>query len=323
MAVGGRRHPNAISTGDLSQRTGFAPGGGDTDLATAPAANAAGVHNVYVASLTGGDVTVSASQNGGRTWTSNELGATVPADDREWIAASGAGTSYTSYHNLATGLQIIVNEGTLQNGVPTSVQTYPAINPAKTDIYLGTAADNEIGNIAVNQKTGAVFQIFAGCPPSPTAVVNCSGFNTVYMAVGTPQGTTVAGQPVLSFRDHVVYKNPSSSANLANNFPNVAVDAAGNVYASWSDGKNVFAAVSTDHGRTWSPPMKVNTGSAATPIYPWLAAGACGKVDLVYYGTPAAQNYQACTSTSGPYNCQNEPWHVFFAQNLAATGNGG
>src|SRR5258708_24648431 len=47
--------------------TGLAPGGGDTDLATAPVKNAAGRHNVYVASLTLGSVTVSLSQDGGDT----------------------------------------------------------------------------------------------------------------------------------------------------------------------------------------------------------------------------------------------------------------
>src|SRR5207237_9447498 len=45
--------PNGVSR---SNNTGFAPGGGDTDLATAPVANTAGYYNVYVASLSLADV---------------------------------------------------------------------------------------------------------------------------------------------------------------------------------------------------------------------------------------------------------------------------
>jgi hypothetical protein len=313
--------PNAISA--VSGATGLAPGGGDTDLAVAPVKNgtsSTSQNNVYVASLTLGDVTVSGSQDGGKTWQSNELSATVPGDDREWIAAAGASGYDLSYHAIAAGNQIIVNQGGLVNGVPASVATYDAINPAQPDIYAATLNGNEIGNIAVDQRTGDVYQVFVGCPPGLTQVLTCSSYSTAYMAVGTPTGVSAAGQPVLSFTDYVIHQgNPS--VGLDNNFPTVAVDAAGNVYAAWSDDHNVSVSYSTSHGQKWSAPVRANSGSATTAIYPWLAAGQSGKVDLVYYGTPAAANYQTCSST-GTYTCQNEPWHVYFAQNLSVLGGG-
>ena len=300
--------PNAISSANASGDTGVAPGGGDTDLAVAPVKNTAtsnGQYNVYVASLTLGDVTVSLSQDGGLTWSSNELGASVPGDDREWIAAYGPSTYYVSCHSLGTGDQVIVNEGSVVSGTPTSVQTYDAIDPAQTDIYLGTEEDNEIGNIAVDQASGRVYQVFAGCPPSPTAIATCPELNTIYMAVGTPTGQTAGGEPILSFTDSIVYEDPNPNASLANNFPNVAVDGAGNVYAAWSDDQNVYVSASTDHGTDWSSPVRVNSGSAATAIYPWMAAGAAGEVDMVYYATPASANFQSCSSgTPGPYDLQ-------------------
>lgn len=40
--------PNEVSS-TTGGTTGFAPGGGDTDLATAPAKNSSGTYNVYVA----------------------------------------------------------------------------------------------------------------------------------------------------------------------------------------------------------------------------------------------------------------------------------
>ena len=300
--------------------TGFAPGGGDTDLATAPAKNSSGTDNVYVASLTLGSVTVSLSQDGGRTWANDITSATVPGDDREWIAAAGAGGFYLSYHAAGAGDEIVVNQGQVVAGQPATAQTYDAINPAQTSIYLGTVEDNEIGNIAVDPATGDVYQVFVGCPPSATAIVTCPSFSTAYLAVGVP--TTTSGVTTLAFTDYVIFQSPDTSASFGNNFPAIAVDKAGNLYATWSDDQNVFLAFSTDHGQHWSKPKRVNHGSAATTaIYPWLTAGQAGKVDLVFYGTPAAANFQTCGQT-GTFTCQNEPWTVFFAQNLNVLGGG-
>jgi hypothetical protein len=319
QAYGSLPQPNEESSA-TGGTTGFAPGGGDTDLATAPVKNSAGTFNVYVASLTLGNVTVSLSQDGGHTWANDVTSATVPGDDREWIAAAGPGGFYLSYHAVGAGDEIVVNQGQVVAGQPATAQTYDAINPAQTNIYLGTVDDNELGNITVDPATGDVYQVFAGCPPSPTAVVSCSALNTMYMAVGVP--STSNGVTTLAFTDYVVYQSASAAAGFANNFPAAAVDAAGNVYATWSDDQNVYLAFSTDHGQHWSKPGKVNHGTAAsTAIYPWLTAGAPGKVDLVFYGTPAGGNYQTC-GQNGKYTCQNEPWSVFFSQNLNVLGGG-
>jgi hypothetical protein len=312
--------PNAISSGNVSNTTGLAPGGGDTDLATAPVKNLLGTYNTYVASLTAGSVTVSLSQDSGSSWKSNNLGATVPADDREWISASGADIFFLSYHNEATGAQIIVNEGTVVNGTPVSVQTYDAISDPS--ILAADTLGNEIGNMAIDQKTGNVYQIFAGCPAGVTSAVTCQNLNVAYMAVGTPTGASVSGAPVLSFHDDVIYTDPNSSASLANNFPNVAVDNAGNVYAAWSDDQNVFVATSSTQGKTWSKPVRINSGNATTAIFPWMTALNAGQVDLVYYGTPELSNYQSCATSSPNDPCQTEPWYVFMSQNLKAINNG-
>ncbi|HWF82862.1 MAG TPA: hypothetical protein VN695_19975 [Streptosporangiaceae bacterium] len=311
--------PNEVSS-TSGGTTGLAPGGGDTDLATAPAKNATGRYNVYVASLTLGSVTVSLSQDGGATWANDVTAAKVPGDDREWIAAAGASGFYLSYHAISAADEIVVNQGQVVAGQPTTVQSYDAINPAQTDIYLGTVDDNEIGNIAVDPRTGDVYQIFVGCPPSATEIVSCADFDTAYMAVGVP--STTGGVTTLSFTDYVISQNSNAAAGFGNNFPAVAVDTAGNVYATWSDDQNVYLAFSTDDGQVWSTPRRVNQGSSATTaIFPWLTAGRPGKVDLTYYGTPAAANFQTCGQT-GQFNCMNEPWSVFFAQNLNVLGGG-
>jgi hypothetical protein len=91
--------PNQTSA---TSDTGFAPGGGDTDIAAATAPNPSGQYNVYVSSLTLANVDVSTSTDGGATWSLNPIGATIPGDDRPWIAASGASKVCVSYHDVAT-----------------------------------------------------------------------------------------------------------------------------------------------------------------------------------------------------------------------------
>src|SRR5436190_1185568 len=100
---GGLHYTALESPNQLSQAAGgVGPGGGDTDLSTAPDANANGIHNVYVASLSLANVTVSTSQDGGKTWSKNVLSATIPGDDREWIAADQASKVCISYHDIVT-----------------------------------------------------------------------------------------------------------------------------------------------------------------------------------------------------------------------------
>jgi hypothetical protein len=66
----GLHYTTLVSPNGVSQTndTGFAPGGGDTDLAVAPDKNASGFYNVYVASLSLVNVDVSTSTDGGATW---------------------------------------------------------------------------------------------------------------------------------------------------------------------------------------------------------------------------------------------------------------
>lgn len=85
-----------------TSNNGFAPGGGDTDVAVAPVVNSSGFYNVYVASLSLANIDVSTSTNGGSTFTLNPVSALVPGDDREWVAADGASKVCVSYHDVAT-----------------------------------------------------------------------------------------------------------------------------------------------------------------------------------------------------------------------------
>jgi len=74
---------------------------------------------------------------------------------------------------------------------------------------------------------------------------------------------------------------------LLNLFPAVATDRAGNVYIAWIDGANfhLYYAFSTDQGRKWSAPVKVNSGPAVTNEFDWAQGGSAGTLALAWYAT--------------------------------------
>src|SRR5437867_2534527 len=144
--------PNQVSK---TNTTGFAPGGGDTDLAVAPVKNAAGFYNVYVASLNLANVDVSTSADGGKTWKLNPTGATIPGDDREWIAADGASKVCISYHDVAT-FNIDVNCSADAGA------TFSQLGTAIDANHLWLIDNNQIGNLAIDPASHIIYQVFDG-----------------------------------------------------------------------------------------------------------------------------------------------------------------
>jgi len=288
--------------GSSSNNTGFAPGGGDTDLATAPAKNLLGNYNVYVASLSLANVDVSTSTDGGATWTLNPVAATIPGDDREWIAADGASKVCISYHDAAT-FNIDVNCST--NAGAAFTQLGDAIDPAHAFLIN----NNEIGNLTIDPTSHTIYQLFSGIDNAgevPGSQAGTVGYHDVWVAVSTDGGQ--------SFTDHVVYSNPDPSVAYGHQFVNLSLDKAGNGYAVYSDNHNLFYSYSTNQGQAWSKPVQVNSGPSATAIMPWSVAGDAGKLDVVWYGT----SYYSPGVAPDSYP-STAAWNVYFAQNLSAT----
>jgi len=299
---GGRHYatldcPNCLSN---ANNTGFAPGGGDTDLATAPVRNTGGFYNVYVASLTLGNIDVSTSTDGGSSWLLNATSATIGGDDREWIAADGASKVCISYHDVFT-FNLDVN-CSLNAGL-----TFTQLGSAIDASHLFLLQNNGSGNLAIDPSNHVIYQVFDGIHDAGDLVCNQTAdcMHTVWIAVSTDGGRT--------FTDHVVYNNPVQTANYNHQFVNVSIDKAGNVYAVFTDNHNVFYSFSTNHGTTWSGPFQVNKIPANTAIFPWSAAGNSGQIDIVYYGT----SYFNASLTPDNYP-SSAAWYVYFAQNLDA-----
>src|SRR5579864_7887214 len=303
----GKNYTGLVSpdAGSQSNNSGFAPGGGDTDLATAPTKNANGLYNVYVASLSLANVDVSTSMDGGKTWTLNPIGATIPVDDREWIAADGASKVCISYHDVAT-FNIDVNCST------NAGLTFTQLGEAFDTNHAWLAQNNSTGNLVIDPNNHYVYQTFSGIANS--GEVACStqgtcGYHVVWMAVSTDGGKT--------FTDHMVYNNPNTTVSYGHQFVNMSIDREGNLYSVFSDNHNVFYSFSKNHGTTWSSPVQVNKSPSNTAIMPWSVANKGGHIDIVWYGTSF---YDGVTIPDNyPLSAS---WFVYMAQNLSATGSG-
>lgn len=302
-SIDGGLHYKALeSPNQISQTAGgVAPGGGDTDLATAPDLNGSGRHNLYVASLSLANVTVSTSQDGGNTWSKNVLSATVPGDDREWIAADQGTKVCVSYHDAAT-FNIDVNCSFDAGASFTQVGT--AIDPE----HLYLIDENEIGNLTIDPSSHVVYQAFSGIANASEAALP-GNYHAVWIGVSRDGGQT--------FTDYTVYINQDISVNYGHQFVNVSVDRAGTVYMVYSDDHNLYYSFSTDHGVTWTGPFLVNATPSATAIMPWSVACAPGELDVVWYGT----SYYDSAAAPGGYPA-SAAWYVFFSQNRDAASAG-
>jgi hypothetical protein len=293
--------PNA---GSSANNTGFAPGGGDTDLAVAPDKNAAGFYNVYVASLSLVNIDVSTSTDAGATWRLSPVTTPETADDREWIAADTNNKVCISYHNGPQGITV----GCSPNAGLTFTQFATALDAS----HAFQISENSIGNLAIDPASHTIYQTYSGittaaetaCAPQLGAVAGTCDYHGVYMAVSTDGG--------LTFTDYPVYVNPDATVGYGHQFVNVSVDRAGNVYSVYTDDHHVYYSFSKDHGKTWTGPFLVS-GSAGTQIFPWSSAGDAGKLDIVYYQTPYYDG--ATTPDSYPSSAS---WTVGFAQSLTA-----
>lgn len=294
--------PNAASS---SQDTKVSPGGGDTDLAVAPALNSAGNYNVYVASLNLANVDVSTSTNEGKTWKLNPTSATIPVDDREWIAADSASKVCISYHDIATSnidVDCSYDAGT----------TFTQVSSAFDSSHLFLINNNMIGNLMIDPASHIIYQTFSGIHDASEVAcgeAGTCGYHTVWMAVSTDGGKT--------FTDHIVYNNPNTKVSYGHQFVNVSIDNAGNVFSVYSDNHNIHYSYSTNHGTGWTGNVQVNKSGANTAIFPWSVANRAGHIDIVYYGT----SYYDGTNPPDNYP-MSATWFAYMAQNLSATTSG-
>lgn len=245
--------------------------------------------SLYYSELYLGNVILAKYVDHGRTlagWT--VLGQTTTGVDRQWIAVgepSAAGNHEMWVNTFDIG------RGVRQYYTPDALLV-PATAP--NSVNSNTAMSGPSVPPAYDPLSGYVY-----------STINDAGSFWLKRSSAAP--VDVATPAMQAWRIAAV-------GDAANQFPSVAVDDAGSVHAAWSQDVGggvfeVFVASSTDHGVTWSAPLRVSAGGLN--VYPWMDAGSAGGVVVAWYHSDGTGNPET----------DEGPWRVQVAQGRDVTGS--
>jgi hypothetical protein len=343
-------------------------GGGDTELGVDSAAH------LYFNDLTLANFSVSRSDDDGVTFTCSNTGVPDAGVDRQWYAIDGdptnGGTLYLANDEIGPGGVNCGNGigGTAGNNVlvmyrsPASAALGAtaglAFGPANHITAVGSCDEGIMGNDEISSMATTT-GVNGGVLPLPVKHIYVIHDNNALNQIRMGRCFPVAfGVPVANVSDpsglnctDLLVKDLNAgggSFRTGANFPTMAIDKSGNLYAVWEQAptdanSNVIGdtvlmySFSTNEGNTWSTPIQIDTsgspdGVLHNNVFAWIAAGDDGRVNVAWYGTTGLSNPNdpTCGQTAsippqppsrninGPDSTTGALWSLWFAQSLNA-----
>ncbi len=253
-------------------------------------------------------VQVSRSTNGGATWQTpviaREDTSTTVLNDKEWIT-----TDPTNGNNAYLVWDRLVSPST--NANPSAFVHSPAFrgpawfskttdggvtwSPSKV-IYDPGEKNQTIDNEIVVPKAGpAAGTLFDGF----TLILNKGGKGNhprtaldVAMIHSTDGGTTWSGPTIISPLVDAPVSINGQPVRTGDTLPQFTSDpSTGNLYVAWQDGRfsstgqaKVAFSESSDGGRTWSTPIRIDQSPGDTPAFtPQITVNSDGTIGVSYY----------------------------------------
>ena len=251
---------------------------------------------VYTSEINLANIAVSKSSDGGQSFAlQNFFGQTV--SDRQWKAADQKDELYIVGNAFAGGTFPNDPVGNTGHFLYKSVDGGKNFSPGLED-------GNGLGDIQVDPRTGTLYETYyGGTTLSMAAYRDIRG--KADLDGQAPDVKTIAG-----------------GVSMLGHWPSFALDGEGNLYVTWDESGDgaraagVYFATSTDEGRTWSSPTRVDTGDK-TNIWPWLTVGDRGRVAIAYLEADVAlPNHNA--EIPGDHG-----WRIIAAQTLDGLGCAG
>src|SRR5438067_2076045 len=325
-------------------------GGGDTETGVDSAGH------LYFADLTLANFSTSRSDDQGATFTCSNTGVPDTVVDRQWYAFDGdptnGGSIYLTNDEIGPGMPSCPG-ATIVGNVLVMYRSPVGGTSATAGIQFGARfavsgvgtcneaimGNNEVSPIATTLGQPITPTTFTTLPApvKHVFVVHDNGaLNQIYMchcfpvAFG-PAVPNVSDPSGLNCTD-ILVADLGTGQRTGANFPTMAIDKAGNLYAVWSQAPYNQAAglatgdtllkysFSTDQGNTWSTPITIDTsgspiGALRNNVLAWIAAGDDGRVGIAWYGTPGAPTYPSNGPDACPATCN---WSVWYTQSLNA-----
>ena len=325
-------------------------GGGDTELAIDSAGH------LYFNDLTVANFSTARSDDQAATFLCTNTAVPDTAVDRQWYALDGdptnGGIIYLTNSVVGRGQPACPGAALVGNVLmmyrsPVAGSSATAgiqFGPGNPVSGIGNCNDAIMGNNEVSPVATTLGQPLPGggfaTLPAPVKHVYVIHDDAALHKILVGRCFPVAfGPPVPNVSDpsglnctDVLVADMGTGVRLGANFPTLAIDNAGNIYAAWSEAPGTSSTnitgdtvlkytYSTDQGITWAPPMMIDTsgspvGTLHTNVFPWLVAGDDGRVGLAWYGTPGAPTYPS----RGPDSCTPAAcsWSVWYVQSLNA-----
>lgn len=302
-------------------------GGGDSELAVDSAGN------LYYADLSTYNFATGRSSDAGATFTPpNCLSSASGFVDRPWFATDGnplnGGSIYLTYDQAAQGTPMCPGGTSTSPDGPNNqlvIARSPVSGQAGTTGGLvfgptqnvGSGCDEGImGNVVVSPATHSVFVVHDDTQYQQVLVGRCT---PVDWSVN-PSGLQCADVRVAAFPGYLTGAD----------FPTIAADSAGQLYAVWEEAPCgpcfnsnttaanitgdtlIYLSKSTNDGLTWSPAVQLPTPGLHNNVYAWIDAGDQGRFDVAWYGTTATM---PPGTSRGPDSVQGD-WGVYMVQSL-------
>ena len=311
---------------------------------------------LYFCDLTLPNFSTARSDDLGATFTCSNTGVPDAVVDRQWYAFDGdplsGGSIYLTNDEFAQGTAmcgsptnlgqniLVMYRSPVTGAEPTAGITFGPANRVSDPMGCdeGIMGNNEVSPVAttLGQPNGMGGYTTLPAPVKHVYVVHDDAllnriligrcfpvaFGAPVANVSDPSGLNCVDLPVADL---------GTTNKTGANFPTMAIDAAGNLYAVWEQapinaggqvtGDTVLKySYSTDQGNTWATPITIDTsgspvGTLHTNVFAWIAAGDDGRVGIAWYGTPGQPPFPS----NGPDSCGATcDWSLWYAMSTNA-----
>ncbi len=264
----------------------FSGGGGDTDVFLTTGAS--GGRLVYMADQEFlANQAVGASLDNGTTFPADHvdpLVAKTTGVDRQWLGAwAGTDDVFLAYH--------VPLLGEFVNHSPSAGATGTWDIPLTAQI----PGVSQSGGMYVDNAAGSPFHRAIYIAYLADGLNSAPDGGSAFDPSATPLSGFVVAVSTDGAKTFVNHKVPGGDS--ARNFVKVSGDAAGNLYATWTDSNTQKTYLSTSLATApenvgapatrWSKPVVVSNTPVRVSIFPDVVAGSPGRAAVIYYGTGA------------------------------------
>ncbi|MGH9375303.1 MAG: sialidase family protein, partial [Terriglobia bacterium] len=254
------------------------------------------------------------SLDGGRTWDASDIPVVqhatapgIPFDDKPYIVADNtsgpyAGNLYVGWTRWELDDSRLLFSRSTDDGNTWS-------QPVELDSHPGLPRDDNGGLEGFDGAAG----------PDGTLYVVWTDGSRITFTESKDGGRTFAPPRA------IIHTAPAfftvDGVSRSNGFPQIATDSRGKLYVTWSDYRNgevdVFCSTSQDHGRSWTPAVKVNSDpihDGTDHFFQWLAVDpVTGAANVIFYDRRGDPNNQRqiivlARSTDGGETFANYAW---------------